>query len=86
MSYNNKLKGQIDSLRRERVIFDNIYKRLEGELRKKREEMAKKIEEANTAYELRDAAQEDMHRLMQEAARSKEDLDSMVKNLNATEY
>lgn len=81
MSHNNKLKAQIDSLRRERVIFENIYKRLEGELRKRREEMASKIEEANRAYEERDRAQEETNLLMQEAAKNKENIDKMMESL-----
>lgn len=56
ISKNKELRENIDSLRRERVIFDNIYKKLEKELHKKREEMANIIEVANTAYEQRDLA------------------------------
>eukprot|EP00831_Metopus_contortus_P084377 TRINITY_DN9566_c0_g1_i1.p1 TRINITY_DN9566_c0_g1~~TRINITY_DN9566_c0_g1_i1.p1 ORF type:complete len:579 (-),score=165.48 TRINITY_DN9566_c0_g1_i1:205-1941(-) len=81
MSHNNKLKAQIDSLRRERVIFENIYKRLEGELRKRREEMANKIEEANKAYERRDQAQEETNRLAQEAGKYKENMDKMMEEI-----
>jgi len=46
----------IDSLRRERVIFDNLYQKLEKELHEKRKKMADIIERANTAYEERDKA------------------------------
>jgi hypothetical protein len=45
------LREQIDSLRRERVIFDNVYKRLDRELLIRRKEMANIIEIANSAYE-----------------------------------
>lgn len=51
---NKQLRQQIDSLRRERVIFDNLYKKLEKELHEKRKQMANIIETANTAYEERD--------------------------------
>jgi len=67
ISKNKELREQIDSLRRERVIFDNIYKKLEKELHKKREEMANIIEVANTAYEQRDLAQEKLATIMQQA-------------------
>ena len=50
---NKNLRQNIDSLRRERVIFDNLYKKLEKELHEKRKEMANIIETANTAYEER---------------------------------
>jgi len=43
-------------LRRERVIFESIYKRLESDLLKKRKDMANVIEIANSAYEERDKA------------------------------
>ena len=56
ISKNKELWEGIDSLRRERVIFDNIYWKLEKELHHKREEMANIIEVANSAYEERDRA------------------------------
>ena len=83
MSHNNKLKAQIDSLRRERGIFESIYKRLEGELRKRREEMATKIEEANKAYEQRDKAQEETNRLTQEAGKNRETIEKMLEELKS---
>ena len=58
ISKNKELREGIDSLRRERVIFDNIYRKLEKELHHKWEEMANIIEVANSAYEERDWAQE----------------------------
>lgn len=66
---NKTLREQIDSLRRERVIFESIYKRLEGELLKKRKDMANIIEIANSAYEERDKAQEKLALLMKRAER-----------------
>ena len=60
---NKKLREEIDNLRRERVIFDNIYKKLEKELHDKRKEMANIIELANSAYEDRDRAQEQLQAL-----------------------
>jgi len=53
---NKKLREEIDNLRRERVIFDNIYQKLEKELHDRRKEMADIIETANSAYEDRDRA------------------------------
>jgi hypothetical protein len=52
-------------LRRERVIFDNLYKKLEKELHEKRKEMADIIETANTAYEERDKANDLIQSLKQ---------------------
>ena len=53
---NKKLKEEIDSLRRERLVFNQIYKKLEKELEEKKREMANFIEVSNSAYEARDAA------------------------------
>lgn len=53
---NKKLKEEIDSLRRERLVFNQIYKKLEKELEEKKREMANIIEVSNSAYEARDAA------------------------------
>jgi len=67
VSANKTLREQIDALRRERVIFENVYKRLEKELLSKRQDMANIIEIANTAYEERDKAQEKLSLLMRRA-------------------
>jgi len=64
---NRALREQIDTLRRERVVFDDIYKKLENELHTKKKEMANIIEQANAAYEARDSAQAQMAALKQQA-------------------
>lgn len=65
------MREQIDGLRRERVIFDNVYKRLERELLSRRKEMANVIEIANSAYEERDRAQEKLALMMKKAERDR---------------
>ncbi|CAE8643393.1 unnamed protein product [Polarella glacialis] len=64
---NRSLREQIDTLRRERVVFDDIYRKLENELQQKKKEMANIIEQANAAYEARDSAQAQMASLKQQA-------------------
>ena len=54
---NKDLREEIDNLRRERVVFDGIYKKLQHELGEKKRKMAEIIEIANVAYEARDRAQ-----------------------------
>merc|ERR1719188_1914386 len=66
---NRALREQIDTLRRERVVFDDIYRKLESELQQKKKEMANIIEQANAAYEARDQAQAQMASLKQQADR-----------------
>ena len=41
------------TLFRERVVFDDIYQKLQSELQQKKREMANIIEQANAAYEAR---------------------------------
>lgn len=56
LTANKDLRDQIENLRKERVIFDTIYKKMEKELQEKKKEMAKIIELSNSAYEERGQA------------------------------
>lgn len=71
LAANKQLRQQIDTLRRERVVFDGIYKKLERELHEKRKEMAAIIKDSNDAYQARDKAQNEMLALKAEADRDK---------------
>ncbi len=53
---NKVLREDIDNLRRERCVFDQVYKKLERELHDKKREMASVIDVSNIAYEARDQA------------------------------
>ena len=57
LAQNKELRDTIDNFRRERVVFDNIYRKLEKELGDKKHQMASIIELSNVAYEQRDQAQ-----------------------------
>ncbi|KAJ3255726.1 Coiled-coil domain-containing protein 63 [Boothiomyces macroporosus] len=57
LAVNKKLRGVIDNLRRERLVFDNIYHKFEKELMEQKKQMADIIETSNAAYEARDEAQ-----------------------------
>jgi len=63
VSLNKDLRNKINDLRRERLVFDGIFKKLERELAEKKREMAQIIEVSNKAYEARDAAVSEMARL-----------------------
>ena len=67
LSSNKVLREEIDNLRRERVAFDNVYKKMERELHDKKKEMANIIEISNIAYEARDQAQNEMAALRAQA-------------------
>lgn len=68
LAQNKILREEIDNLRRERVVFDTIYRKLEKEHNDKKKQMATTIELSNLAYEQRDAAQLEL-RSLQEANR-----------------
>jgi chromosome segregation ATPase len=67
LAHNKQLRETIDNLRRERVVFDGIYRKLERELHEKKNKMAQIIEISNAAYEARDKAQAEMVALKQQA-------------------
>jgi coiled-coil domain-containing protein 63/114 len=72
LAQNKLLREEIDNLRRERVVFDTIYRKLEKEHSDKKKQMAATIELSNVAYEQRDAAQLEL-RTLQDANRSELD-------------
>ncbi len=60
LAMNKKLRDTIENLRQERVVFDNIYKKMEKELHEKKRAMARIIEASNSAYEEGDEAQKEL--------------------------
>ena len=83
LAHNKQLRETIDNLRRERVVFDQIYKKLERELADKRTEMAEIIDAANEAYAARDQAQEEMSRLKKRADEEQAAFEEEWKQLGA---
>jgi len=69
LAHNHTLRENIDNLRRERVVFDGIYRKLERELHEKKNKMAQIIEVSNASYEARDRAQSEMVQLKTQADR-----------------
>ena len=57
LAHNKKLRETIDDLRRERVVFDNIYRKLERELQEKTKQMANITALSTVSYEQRDNSQ-----------------------------
>jgi len=81
VAHNKELREHIDAMRRERVVFDSIYKKLEVELQQKKKEMANIIEQANAAYEARDQAQAQMASLKQQADKEHQEFEREWKEL-----
>lgn len=82
ISVNKDLKHVIDSLRKERVIFDNLYKKLESELHEKRKRMANIIEKANNAYEDRDKANHQITTMKQLAKKEAGEFQKEIKEMS----
>ena len=54
LSKNKSLREEINESRRQRLVYDSVYKKLEEELATKKHRMAKIIADSNRAYEVRD--------------------------------
>mmetsp|Transcript_30007 Transcript_30007/g.45876 ORF Transcript_30007/g.45876 Transcript_30007/m.45876 type:complete len:86 (-) Transcript_30007:247-504(-) len=52
------MREEIDNLRKEKVIFEKVYSRLEKQLNLKRKDIAEIIEVSVSAYEERDKMQD----------------------------
>ena len=53
LAVNKRLRQLIDNLRRERLVFDNMYHKFEKDLLEEKKKMADIIETSNAAYEAR---------------------------------
>ena len=81
LAQNKELRNEIDNLRRERVVFDQIYNKLEKELHEKKKEMANIIEISNIAYEARDQAQNEIAALRAQADKEQQAFEAEWKEL-----
>eukprot|EP00002_Diphylleia_rotans_P012183 TRINITY_DN2383_c0_g1_i6.p1 TRINITY_DN2383_c0_g1~~TRINITY_DN2383_c0_g1_i6.p1 ORF type:complete len:540 (-),score=149.72 TRINITY_DN2383_c0_g1_i6:74-1693(-) len=82
LAENKTLRDQIDSLRRERVVFDNLYKKHEKDLLEQKKEMAGVIEMSNSAYEQRDEAQNRVIQLKEKSDKEIAAFEAEMKELN----
>lgn len=69
VAHNRSLRNSIDDLRRERLVFEGIYKKLEKELGEKKKELSNITEVAEKAAEARDTATAELARLKTQAER-----------------
>eukprot|EP01035_Chromulina_nebulosa_P021348 gene21348-27658_t len=76
LAENKALRAKIDDYRRERVIFDAIYKKLEKELHEKKIEMTAIIEDSKNAYLARDKSQVELLQLQQAVEKEKLEFES----------
>jgi coiled-coil domain-containing protein 63/114 len=80
---NKELRMDIDNLRRERLNFQEVYRKVERELQEKKREMASVIEISNIAYEARDQAQNEIAALRAQADREQAAFEHEMAELNA---
>lgn len=64
VAHNRKLRDEIDTLRRERLVFEQIYDKLTSELKSKKQEMEDIVRIAKTANEDRDGATKELTELI----------------------
>jgi len=81
VAHNKVLRSKIDEYRRERIVFDVIYKKLERDLHEKKKEMAAIIEDSKHAYQARDKSQSEMAALQQHAEKERVEFESEFKEL-----
>jgi coiled-coil domain-containing protein 63/114 len=73
------MREEIDHLRKEKVIFENVYSRLDKQLVNKRKDMAEIIEVANTAYEERDKVQEKLATMISQSDKEQAEFNKEIK-------
>lgn len=81
LAKNKSLREAIDDLRRERVVFDNIYRKLERELHEKKKQMANVIELSNLSYEQRDNYQMEIAAIEQSNRKEQDDFEAQMLEL-----
>ena len=81
ISHNKTLRDNIDDLRRERVVFENIYKKMERELQDRKRQMAEIIELSNQMYEQRDQYQMEVTAIEQSNRKEQEEFENQMVEL-----
>ena len=74
-------RREIDNLRKEKVMFEEIYSNLEKHLQSKRKGMAEIIEVANTAYEERDRVQEKLAILISQSNKEQSEFEKEIQTV-----
>lgn len=78
---NKVLRQKIDEYRRERIVFDVIYKKIERDLHEKKKEMTAIINDSKNAYQARDKSQSEMRSLQSQAEKERSDFELEFKEL-----
>ncbi|XP_071152230.1 coiled-coil domain-containing protein 63-like, partial [Mytilus edulis] len=81
LAVNGHLRKEIDHLRQERSVFDNLYKKISKELNETTKKMNDVISKASVAYEERDEAQTKMIALKERSEKDIAQHESEMKDL-----
>jgi len=81
IAQNKVLRQKIDEYRRERIVFDGIYKKLERDLHEKKKEMTAIINDSKNAFQARDKSQAEMRNLQSQAEKERSDFEVEFKEL-----
>ena len=81
IAHNKTLRNVIDDLRRERVVFESIYRKMERELHDRKQKMAEIIELSNQSYEQRDTYQMEVAAIEQANRKETEDFEEQMLEL-----
>lgn len=79
---NQKLRGEIDKLRRERKIFQQVYEKLSDDLEMKKQEMERIVKIANNANTDREQATNELTELIKQAEEEKLQFDQQIQLVN----
>merc|ERR1711916_159564 len=82
IAHNKKLRDEIDDLRRERVVFENVYRKMERDLQDKKRQMAEIIELSNQSYEQRDTHQMEIAAIEQANRKEQEEFEEQMMELS----
>lgn len=66
------MRERIDQLRKERVVFDMIYRQLESDIKSKREELIAIMAKTDKAEKARDESRSELEKLKVESSKLKE--------------
>jgi hypothetical protein len=78
IAHNKTLRDTIDDLRRERVVYENIYRKMERELQERKQKMAEIIELSNQSYEQRDNYQMEVAAIEQANRKEQEEFEEQM--------
>lgn len=81
IAHNKDLRHEIDDLRRERVVFENVYRKMERELQDRKRQMAEIIELSNQSYEQRDSYQMEVAAIEQANRKEQDEFEEQMMEL-----